>query len=156
MKSDIYVTIIPQVSLVVVIGIQGPPGTGPDNEFLSHCSVSPDGLPLWDGSTWPGGGSVIISDLVVSDSSDGKNYKIVSRNGDLATVELLAGTGSPLLIITMDTQTGILYKITTINGGIATVELANGTQQNNTLTDETTGVQYRVITVNGDLGLEEV
>jgi hypothetical protein len=30
-------------------------GTPAGLDFLSHCSVSVDGLPLWDGLPWPGG-----------------------------------------------------------------------------------------------------
>lgn len=37
-------------------------------DFMSRCSVSPAGLPLWDGATWPGGGVIpVISDYMIVD-----------------------------------------------------------------------------------------
>jgi len=41
--------------------------------FLSHCSVSSTGLPLWNGLTWPGGGS---PDTTIYFTDDDGNYWI--------------------------------------------------------------------------------
>ena len=129
---------------------------GDINSILPHISVSPDGLPLWDGKPWPGGSSTTVSQLVVSDASDGNRYQIVMRDGSYATVELASGIGTPLIIVTQDTVTGLYYQIYTVNGGIANKELISGVEQNTTIIDEITGIHYKIIVENGVLGQEEL
>jgi hypothetical protein len=49
-------TVIEDDTLVISLGTVIKVGV--INSFLTHCSISTDGLPLWDGLPWPGGETI--------------------------------------------------------------------------------------------------
>jgi hypothetical protein len=126
--------------------------------ILDHLTISTSGQPLWDGQPLgTGSPTPTASNSVTADLSNGLNYRIDIDGGVLATVELAAGTGSPVQIIVADTSNGLLYQITTMNGGLATVELPTGASaQNNIIYDATSGKSYRIITIDGAITTEEL
>jgi len=123
-------------------------------EFLSHCSVSSGGLPLWDGGSWPGAGGVPTPNTIVSDTENGKVYNIQINNGQLRTTELPSGTA--ISVTVLDPVSGLFYQVQTVNGTLAIIELASGTEQNNIINDALTAIAYRLYVKDGDLATEEL
>lgn len=59
-------------------------------DFLSHCTVSPGGLPLWDGVEWPGS-----ADAGIITASDGNDYVVnIIDTGEIDNI------GSPIFAAT--------------------------------------------------------